>query len=471
MSAVIWWIRRDLRLQDNRALHAALESGSAVIPLFIFDPAILKGERFGLARLKFMLKGLQALDNDIGKHRRRLLIRHGNPLTILPKVVAESDAQAVYFNADYSPYAGKRDAALAEKLSIPVYSFDDAVLHPPNETLKKDGTPYLIYTPYKKLWFSLSKPEPAQYAIKAAQFHTLDVIETEKLPTLGDLGFGETIDVPEAGEAVALHRLEKFAESRIERYVKRRDTLDVNPFTDDAAGTSGLSPYLRFGMVSPRQVVAAAQAARKEVNDAASRQSIDVWISEIAWRDFYMHTLFHFPHIYNTSFREEYERIKWRRAPSELQAWKEARTGYPVVDAAMRQLDAIGWMHNRARMIVAAFLTKDLLVYWREGDLHFMHKLIDGDPAANNGGWQWSAGTGKDSQPFFRIFNPVAQSKKFDPKGAYIRHWLPELRDVPDKHIHAPWLLPTPPKNYPPPIVDHDEARDRALAAFKARKG
>lgn len=470
MSAVIWWIRRDLRLQDNRALKAALESSSAVIPLFIFDPAILKGERFGLARLKFMLKGLQALQDGLGKHRRRLLIRHGNPLTVLLKVVQESDAQAVYFNADYSPYAQKRDAAIAGKLSIPVYSFDDAVLHSPNEALKKDGTPYLIYTPFKKLWFSLPKPEPETYAIKASQIHTLDGIETEKLPTLKTLGFGETIDVPEAGESVALHRLEKFAESHIERYAKRRDTLDINPFTDDGAGTSGLSPYLRFGMVSPRQVVAAAHSARKEVTDTNSRQSIDVWISEIAWRDFYMHTLHNFPHIYNTSFREEFERIKWRHVPAELQAWQEGRTGYPVVDAAMRQLDAIGWMHNRARMIVAAFLTKDLLVYWREGDVYFMQKLIDGDPAANNGGWQWSAGSGKDSQPFFRIFNPVAQSKKFDLKGAYIRHWLPELRDVPDKYIHAPWLMPTPPKNYPPPIVDHDEARDRALAAFKARK-
>lgn len=470
MSAVIWWIRRDLRLQDNRALKAALESGSAVIPLFIFDPAILKGERFGLARLKFMLKGLQALDDDLGKHRRRLFIRHGDPLSVLPKVVAESHAQAVYFNADYSPYAQKRDHAVAEKLTIPVYSFEDAVLHAPNETLKKDGTPYLIFTPFKKLWFSLPKPEPETYTIKASQMHTLEGVQTEPLPMLKMLGFGETIDVPDAGETVALRRLEKFAESRIERYAKRRDTLDVNPFTDDSAGTSGLSPYLRFGMVSPRQVVAAAYEARKEVADTSSRQSIDVWISEIAWRDFYMHTLYHFPHIYNISFREEFERIKWRHAPNELQAWQEGRTGYPVVDAAMRQLNTIGWMHNRARMIVAAFLTKDLLVYWREGDVYFMQKLIDGDPAANNGGWQWSAGTGKDSQPFFRIFNPVAQSKKFDPKGDYIRYWLPELRNVPDMHIHAPWLMPTPPNHYPPPIVDHDEARDRALTAFKARK-
>ncbi|MEP7293840.1 MAG: deoxyribodipyrimidine photo-lyase [Chloroflexota bacterium] len=470
MSAVIWWIRRDLRLSDNRALKAALDSGSAVIPLFIFDPALLQGERFGLARLKFMLNGLQALDEALRKHRRRLLIRQGKPLAMLEKLIREAGVQALYFNADYSPYAQKRDAAVAEQLSIPVYSFDDALLHTPNEVLKQDGKPYLIYTPFKRVWFSLAKPEPGNYPIKAAPFHTLDGIATEALPTLHDLGFAETIDVPEAGEVVALRRLERFAESRIERFTQRRDTLDVNPFTDDTAGTSGLSPYFRFGMLSPRQAYAAAAEARRKVSDLASRQSIDVWISELAWRDFYMHTLFHFPHIYNTSFRADYEHIRWRSAPDELQAWKAGRTGYPVIDAAMRQLDALGWMHNRARMIVAAFLTKDLLIYWREGDLHFMHKLIDGDPAANNGGWQWSAGTGKDSQPFFRIFNPVAQSKKFDPQRHYIRHWLPELRDVPDKYIHTPWLMDTAPKNYPPPMVEHNAARERALTAFKARK-
>jgi deoxyribodipyrimidine photo-lyase len=276
--------------------------------------------------------------------------------------------------------------------------------------------------------------------------------------------------VPVAGESVALQRLEKFAQSRLESYVIRRDMLDINPFTDDDAGTSGLSPYFRLGMISPRQAYSRAVEARKEAKESAARHSIDVWISELAWRDFYSHTLYHFPHTYNISFREEYERFPWRKVQDELQAWMEARTGYPIVDAAMRQLDAIGWMHNRARMIVAAFLTKDLLIYWREGNLHFMRTLIDGDPAANTGGWQWSAGTGKDSQPFFRIFNPVTQSRKFDPQGRYIRHWLPELRDVPDKYIHTPWLMVTPPRGYPPPVVEHDFARDRALAAFRARK-
>ncbi len=466
MTTVIYWLRRDFRLHDNRALKAALESGSAVIPLFIFDPAILKGERFGLARLKFMLAGLEALDKELGKLRRRLLIRHGNPLTVLLKLIAETDAQALYFNADYSPYAQRRDDTLSARLPIPVYAFDDAMLHPPNEVLKKDATPYVIFTPYKRVWLAVPKPEPEAYPLKSDQFHTLRGLDPGPMPTLKSLGFGDTIDVPEAGEAIALRRLGNFTEHQIDGYSKGRDLQNINPFLDQDAGTSGLSPYFRFGMISPRQAYAAASEAHTQARSAVAKHSIDVWIGELAWRDFYMQTLFRFPHIYNISFRPEFERLKWNTSPGDLQAWKEGRTGYPVVDAAMRQLAALGWMHNRARMIVASFLTKDLLVHWREGDLHFMHQLIDGDPAANNGGWQWSAGTGKDAQPFFRIFHPVTQSMKFDPRGVYIRHWLPELRAVPDKFIHTPWKMDAPPPNYPLPLVGHFFARQRALDAY-----
>ena len=472
MSTVICWFRRDLRLHDNRALQAALASGALVIPLFIVDPALMRGERFGLPRLKFMLSGLAALDHDLGQFRRRLLVRYGSPSTVLPQLIAASDAQALYFNADYSPYAQRRDTALVQRLSIPVHAFDDAMLHPPYQVLKPDGSPYVIFTPYKRIWLAAPKPTPEAYLLKADHFHTLHNLENEALPTLESLGFGTTINVPPAGESIALRRLQTFVEHRIDTYGSGRDLLGVNPFTEENAGTSGLSPYFRFGMVSARRAHAAAVEARNQANSAAARHSMDVWVSELAWRDFYMQTLYHFPHIDNTSFRPEFERLKWNTSQDDLLAWKEARTGYPVIDAAMRQLNALGWMHNRARMIVASFLTKDLLIHWREGDLHFMRQLIDGDPAANNGGWQWSAGTGKDAQPFFRIFHPVTQSIKFDPRGAYIRHWLPELRDVPDKFIHTPWKMDSSPASYPPPMVDHDFARLRALDAYHAlRRG
>jgi deoxyribodipyrimidine photo-lyase len=236
------------------------------------------------------------------------------------------------------------------------------------------------------------------------------------------------------------------------------------------AGTSYLSPYFRFGLLSPRQVYWAAQKARTEIASPSRQNSIEAWVSELIWREFYMHILHFFPHVMGSSFRPKYDQLAWRYAEGELQAWQAGMTGYPVVDAAMRQLKTIGWMHNRARMIVASFLTKHLLMDWREGERHFMRWLIDGDPAANNGGWQWVAGTGTDAQPYFRIFNPISQSQKFDPAGIYIRRWIPELRDVPTQYIHAPHQMPTTPRHYPPPIVDHAFARARALAAYQAIK-
>ena len=219
-----------------------------------------------------------------------------------------------------------------------------------------------------------------------------------------------------------------------------------------------MSVHLRFGTVSIRKL---AQVAQKKN---------ETWLNELIWRDFYHQILWHFPHIVTKSFKPAYDKIKWRNNETEFAAWCEGKTGYPIVDAAMRQMNQIGWMHNRARMIVASFLTKDLLIHWRAGDVYFMSQLIDGDPAANNGGWQWSAGTGTDAQPYFRIFNPVSQSKQFDPDGAYIRHYVPELRDVPDKFIHAPWEMPAPPPAYPAPVVEHSFARERTLSAFKAIK-
>jgi len=470
MTPVIHWFRRDLRLSDNLALRAALKTGQPVIPLFILDPALLKGERFSAARLKFMLDGLRALDESLKPFGARLLIRHGSPIPVLRELIAATGASALYYNRDYSPYAIKRDQQLQTALSMAIHAFDDALLHPPGQILSGSNAPYTVYTPFKRRWLEQPKPAVESGAIPNKQFHSLDHLVNSGVPTLRDLGVAETIAVPPAGESIARRRLERFMESGVFRYGERRDRLEIDPFTSADPGTSALSPYFRFGMISPRQAYHAAVKARSTAESEAGRESVDVWISELAWREFYTHILYHYPHVLNTSFRPEYERVAYRHAPDELRRWQNSETGYPIVDAAMRQLNALGWMHNRARMIVASFLTKDLLIYWREGDLTFMQRLIDGDPAANNGGWQWSAGTGTDAQPFFRIFNPVSQSKKFDPDGAYIRHWLPELRDVPTQFIHAPWEMETPPANYPLPIVDHAFARERTLRAYKAVK-
>jgi len=469
---VLWWLRRDLRLDDNMALNAALTTGMKVLPVFILDPMLLKGERFSLPRLKFMLAGLAALRDELLALGSDLLVRRGDPLQVLPSLVSEFSATAVYANRDYSPYAIRRDQQMVAALAVPLHWFDDAVLHAPAETLKGDRTPYVVYSPYKRLWLTLPKMSPLQEFNGNGKFRNFSGVDIPTLPSLSDLGLPETIAVPKAGAQEAMRRLNQFTERAIFNYAVARNDLTANPFDDGASAdvSSGLSPYFRFGMLSPRQAYAAALEARLVAPTTAAQDSVDMWVSELAWREFYTQILYRFPHVYNTSFRAEYERVEFRQDAHELRAWQQGETGYPVVDAAMRQMNSIGWMHNRARMIVSSFLTKDLLIYWREGDVAFMKALIDGDPAANNGGWQWAAGTGTDAQPYFRIFNPVSQSQKFDPDGAYIRRWVPELRGVPNAFIHEPWTMASPPNNYPPPIVDHKFARERTLNAFKAIK-
>jgi len=463
---IIHWFRRDLRLSDNTALHAALATGAPVIPVFIFDPAILKGERFGLPRLKFMLKGLEALDEDLRRRGSGLVVRYGDPVEVLPKLIAETGASAITFNRDVTPYAYKRDTAILN--ALPAKSFDDVLIHAPGEVevLKDDGNPYTVYTPFRKRWENLPKPDVL--LTDRNNFHSLEGIGSPPISSVCALDFGSTIDVPDAGESVAQRRLERFTGDAIYHYADTRNQLIVDPF-GDPHGTSGLSPYVRFGMISARQMYHAAARLLQDADaiSASERHSIQVWIGELAWRDFYNHILYHFPHVLNRSFKPQYDQVTYRDAPDEFERWQAGMTGYPVIDAAMRQMNQIGWMHNRARMIVASFLAKDLLIYWRRGDVHFMKHLIDGDPAANNGGWQWSAGTGTDAQPYFRIFNPVSQSQQYDPNGEYIRAFVPELRDVPTQYIHEPWKMLIPPKQYPAPIVDHAFARKRALEAFR----
>jgi deoxyribodipyrimidine photo-lyase len=468
---VIHWFRRDLRLTDNTALHHAVESGHRVIGVFVFDERVYKSPRAGAPRMAFLLKALDALDVRLRQHGGRLIVRRGDPAEQLTALVNEANAAALYFNADYSPYARRRDAQVKEAVSCPVHVYEDALLMPPGSVLTADGKPYTVYTPFRNNWNKQTKRASVQTNFQPHTFHDGQGLTTHPLPSLAQLGFGPAIDVPEASEAAAADLLDAFIARGIHHYSETRNALPINPFAPGAErSTSYLSPYLRLGLISPRVCYEAARQAWSSASSATHRESIQTWVSELTWRDFYAHILVAFPHVLTQDFASTYRDLEWREAPDELQAWKDGMTGYPIVDAPMRQLKAIGWMPNRARMIVASFLTKHLLIHWSAGDQHFMQHLIDGDPASNNGGWQWSAGTGTDAQPYFRIFNPVSQSEKFA-TPAYLRHWLPELANVSDKFIHKPWEAPKRPVDYPPPIVDHGFARERTLRAFKKARG
>ncbi|NDJ62423.1 MAG: deoxyribodipyrimidine photo-lyase, partial [Chloroflexi bacterium] len=340
-APVIHWFRRDLRLADNLALRAALSTGAPVIPLFVFDPALLGGERFSAARLAFMLDGLRALDRALRDYDTRLLIRHGDPLRVIPQLVGDVGASAVYFNRDYSPYAVRRDQALEAELSIPIYGFDDAMIHPPDAITKKNSdAPYSVYTPFKKQWLKLEKPPIAAGAIEGRQFHKLDDIDTPDVPTLADLDVAPTITVPPAGEQVAMQRLREFLDSAVYQYGEGRDRLIADPFVaEPPAGTAYLSPYFRFGMLSPRQAYHAAQTAARNAPDQAGHESVATWVSELIWREFYMQILYHNPQVLTTSYRPEYEQVAYLHDPDGLVAWQQGQTGYPIVDAAMRQLN------------------------------------------------------------------------------------------------------------------------------------
>ena len=472
-APVIVWFRRDLRLNDHTALAHALESGSPIVPVFIFDPAVLSAARIGTPRLRFLLDALHSLDESLRRLQARLIVCQGDPTAVLRALIDQTQARALYFNRDYTPLAQRRDSKLAAALNIPIHAYDDVVLLPPHAVLKGDGKPYHVYTPYKNAWNKLSKPPILSYLLIPQHFANADELglDHQSIPTLADLGHPHTLISLPASEEAAQRALSAFLSSGLAVYDEQRNFLPAQPFKQPRpAGSSYLSPYMRLGLLSPRQLYWSARQAYAKATDEATRQSITTWVSELTWREFYIQILAHYPHVLRRDFVSTYEALEWRYNPADLDAWKHGMTGYPIVDAAMRQLRAIGWMPNRARMIVASFLTKHLLVHWREGDVTFMRYLLDGDPAANNGGWQWSAGTGTDAQPYYRIFNPVAQSEKFDPDGSYLRAWLPELRELSSKDIHAPWRMTFPPKGYPAPIVDHDFARQRALAVFKAAR-
>src|SRR4030042_6736724 len=398
MSTTIWWIRRDLRLSDNQALVAALTQAEVVIPVFILDPKLLASPDTSQQRLAFLYEGLHSLDTDLRKRGSNLLIRKGDPLEVLHTLRGETKAEDIFAEADISPYARQRDARVMHKL--PRTLTPGITVHPAERLRKPDGIPYTVFTPFSRMWHSLpfpGKPLPVPEQLSPP-------------PTLTSLGVPDIPrysikDVFPAGEAEAQRRLVKFSDSIINRYAEDRNRMDLD-------STSGLSPYLRFGMLSPRQAVWAAQEAEALAGGTTARQGAETWLNELISREFYTAILYHFPYVRQAAFRPEKRNISWRDDPVGCDAWADGRTGYPVVDAAMRQLNATGWMHNRARMITASFLTKDLLIDWRHGERYFMQHLLDGDPAANNGGWPWTTGTGTDAAPSFRVFNPGLAGRK-----------------------------------------------------------
>lgn len=463
MKTAIWWIRRDMRLTDNQTLVEALRQADTVVPVFILDPKLLSSDFVGQARLAFLFDGLRELDRSLKQRGSGLILRQGDPLEVLTGLRQETNAERIFAEEDYSPYARQRDEKVA--LSLPLRLLPGVTVFHPELLLKADGNPYTVFTPFSRKWRSLpasGSPLPAPKHLGAIP--PLDSLEIPKEPSHPD------DSAFRAGEQEAERRLSAFSDSAIFDYSDMRNRIDME-------GTSQLSPYLRLGMLSARQAVWAARQAAESARTTSAQLGAETWLNELIWREFYASILYHFPYVRQTAFRAELRNIPWRNDPSGLTAWKAGLTGYPVVDAAMRQLNATGWMHNRARMIAASFLTKDLLINWQEGERYFMQQLLDGDPASNNGGWQWTAGTGTDAAPYFRVFNPILQGLKFDPQGDYVRRWVPELALVPNKYIHTPWEMSDElqkqaqcliDNDYPGPIIDHSLARERVLLAYRS---
>ncbi len=423
-GTTICWFRRDLRLQDNAALYYALKENKEVLPLFIFDTVILKAlEDRRDCRVSFIYHSLTYVKQQLEEMGNSLLVLHGNPVNIFKKL----QPQSVYANHDYEPYALERDSAIQKELSkrgIPFKTFKDQVIFEKNEILKQDGKPYTVFTPYSKKW----KEKLNAFYVKSypveKYFKNLAQVTPLPLPSITDLGFKPT-------EMKFPDRVIKSA--IVKNYHRQRNFPAIK-------GTTRLSVHLRFGTISIRKLV---QIALKKN---------EIWLNELIWREFYQMILSQFPKVVTHAFKSAYDRIEWRNDQQEFKAWCEGKTGYPIVDAGMRELNKTGFMHNRVRMIVASFLTKHLLIDWRWGESYFAKKLLDFDLASNNGGWQWAAGSGCDAAPYFRIFNPELQATKFDPKDEYIKKWVPEFQSG----------------EYPAPIVDHKMARERALKTYRA---
>lgn len=419
----IFWFRRDLRLDDNTGLNEALNANRKVVPVFIFDTEILdkltnKEDR----RLDYIHQSLDLINKQLKEHDSSVKVYYGNPLEIFKKIISEFDVETVFCNRDYEPYARKRDHEVSQYLKeneIDFKDYKDQVIFEKDEVVKDDGLPYTVYTPYSKKWKILLKKN--EIKISSANFKNFQTQEFKEVPDLEDIGFKKTD-----------YKFVKplLDEKKIESYDKNRDF----PALDD---TTRLGIALRFGTISVRECV-----------NYATKHN-EIWLNELIWREFFMQILYHFPKVTKKCFKEKYENIEWRNDENEFKRWCEGKTGYPIVDAGMRQLNETGFMHNRVRMITASFLTKHLLIDWRWGEAYFAEKLLDYELSSNNGNWQWAAGCGCDAAPYFRIFNPYEQTKKFDKDQKYIKTWLSEK----DMNIY--------------PIVDHKTARERTLETYK----
>lgn len=471
MNRALVWLRRDLRMDDNAALHHALTSADQVYLAFCFDREILDHlEDRADRRVAFIHQSVTELDQALRKRGSRLIVRHGHAREEIPRLAAELGVEVVHASHDYEPRCRERDAEVARRLASQgrrLRTCKDHVIFEEREILNRAGRPFLVYTPYRNAWREALnedhyRPHPCSRHLRKPAAPPAKVRSNRW--TLKDLGFEKT-DLQWPGGAKAARGLLDDFLKRIDAYPDRRDLPGVE-------GTSRLSVHLRFGTIGIREVVAEAV----EHGSAGAGK----WLDELIWREFYNMILHHFPHTEDRAFQEKFDGLPWRRDETLFRAWCEGRTGYPIVDAGMRQLNTTGYMHNRLRMITASFLTKDLFIDWKWGERYFARRLLDFDLSQNLGGWQWSASIGTDAQPYFRIFNPTAQSKRFDPDGAYIRRYVPELARYPDRFIHEPgkaargqqreWgcLIG---RDYPAPVVDHARARVETLATFKRASG
>jgi deoxyribodipyrimidine photo-lyase len=453
---VVLWFRRDLRLHDLPALYHATTSGAPIAPLFVVDDRILAGRWPAANRWWFMRAAVAELADELEARGARLTVLRGDPVEIVPWFARAIAAVRVIVSRDRTPYGRRRDGQVVDRLADEGVAFEarrGSLVLEPEDIQRSSGGGYRVFGPFYRAWSAIEPRDvrPAPETLRGAEVDvggdagaaTIDAHLDPVTPT------ARIALMPTPGEAAARTRLEAWATSdRLERYASDRDRLDLD-------GTSRLSQDLRWGLLSPGEVVA---------RTAGPGEGRAKFRAELAWRDFYAHLLWHEPDAARHALRPAFEAVAWERDPAVIEAWRSGTTGYPVVDAAMRQLRATGWMPNRARMITASFLTKHLGVDWRVGEAHFMAHLLDGDPASNNGGWQWAASTGTDAQPWFRIFNPTRQGRRHDPTGDYVRRWVPELGGIAGVEVHEP-----PIGAYRPPIVAHAEARTRALAAYEGR--
>ena len=460
----ITWFRRDLRLHDHPALTAAVASADVVIPVFVFDEALLHGRWPAANRVWFMRESVVALSAALGARGAGLRVLRGRPAEVIPAFAREVGAADLFLTRDATPYGLRRDRAVAAALEgsgIAIHALRGLYVHEPNEIATRDGRPYTVYGPFRRAWDA----RPRRAVLQAPDRIPAPpgaVPRPDPVPEVAPPTAARAL-IPRPGEAAARARLARWQDGPVDAYAGARNRLDLD-------GSSRLSQDLRFGLLSPVEVVDRV---------AGSGDGRRAFTGEIAWREFYAHVLWHQPRVAREPFQPSFARLPFLEDPVAFDAWAEGRTGYPVVDAAMRQLRAAGFVHNRARMIAASFLAKHLLLDYRLGEAEFMRHLVDGDLASNNGGWQWTASTGTDPQPYFRVFNPTLQAKRFDPDGTYVRRWVPELRGIPATSIHEPWRMSAAAQaasgcrigvDYPAPIVDHAEARARTLAVYGETK-